>query len=388
MLQKAAMRVDHEPTIVPAQDAWSATTPGPEFTIIVPTRNEHNNILPVYHALCHTLHGVDWEVIFVDDDSQDGTPEAVCRLANDDRRVRCIQRIGRRGLASACVEGILASSARYVAVMDADLQHDERLLPRMLATLMTEPVDVVVGSRYVEHGSIGTWGRYRAWLSNFATRIGRPLLKVTIADPMSGFFMIRREAFQGSVRQLSNIGFKILLDILASSPRPLRVKEIPFHFRERHSGESKFDALIGLEYLMLLVDKLIGHVIPVRFVLFALVGGLGLLVHLAVLWFCLGPLQLTFVIGQTVATGVAMVGNFALNNWLTYRDRRLLGWKFARGLLSFIAICSFGAVANVGIATILFDQQRPFWWVAGIAGAAISSVWNYAVSSALTWRTR
>src|SRR5262245_16185363 len=354
-------------------ESRGAPTHGPELSVIVPTRNERDNVRPVYEALCWALQGIDWEAIFVDDDSQDGTPEAVCRLANQDRRVRCIQRIGRRGLASACVEGILASSAPYVAVMDADLQHDEQLLPHMLQTLMTEPaVDVVVGGRYVEHGSIGTWSRHRALLSSLATRIGRALMRVPVADPMSGFFMVRRQAFQGSVRRLSNIGFKILLDILASSPQPMQVKEIPFHFRERHAGESKFDALIGWEYLMLLADKLIGHIVPVRFVLFGMIGGLGLFVHLAVLWLCLNPLALSFTVAQSVATGTAMLGNFTLNNILTYRDRRLTGWRFARGFLSFALICSFGAVANVSIATVLFDQQRSFWWLAGVAGAAMS----------------
>src|SRR5262249_23261252 len=171
---------------------------------------------PVYDELCRALQGIDWEAIFVDDDSEDGTPEAVCRLVTQDRRVRCIQRIGRRGLASACVEGILASSAPYVAVMDADRQHVERLLPRMIDILKSGPiVDVVVGSRYA---------------------------------------------------------------------------------------------------------------------------------------------------------------------------RRLTGWKFVRGPLSFALICSFGAVANVGIATLLFTERHAFWWAAGIAGAAMSVVWNYAVTSALTWR--
>jgi dolichol-phosphate mannosyltransferase len=365
----------------------SPTTPGPELSVIVPTRNEHNNVRLVYDALCQTLQGIDWEAIFVDDDSQDGTPEAVYRLASQDRRVRCIQRIGRRGLASACVEGILASSAPYVAVMDADLQHDERLLPRMLDILKSDPtVDAVVGSRYVEQGSIGTWSQCRAWLSRLATRFGRSIMQVPIADPMSGFFMIRRETFRSSMRRLSSIGFKILLDILASSPRPLRVKEISYHFRERHAGESKFDLLIGWEYLVLLADKVIGHVIPVRFVVFALVGGLGLVVHLAVLWLCLNPMELTFELSQATATGVAIIGNFMLNNLLTYHDRRLTGWKFVGGLLSFALICSFGAVANMGIATLLFTERHAFWWAAGIAGAAMSLVWNYAVTSALTWR--
>ena len=364
-------------------------TPGPELTVVVPTRNERDNVHPVYEALCRTLEGVDWEAIFVDDDSQDGTPVEICGLANLDRRVRCIQRIGRRGLASACIEGILASSAPYVAVTDADLQHDEQLLPRMLETLKADPLaDVVVGSRYVEHGSVGSWSRHRAWLSSVGTRIGRSILHVPIADPMSGFFMIRREVFQAAMRRLSTVGFKILLDILASSPRPLLVKEIPFHFRKRYSGESKFDALIGWEYIMLLADKVFGHIIPIRFLVFTIVGGLGLLVHLAILWLCLNFMELTFEISQATATGVAIVGNFTLNNWLTYHDCRLTGWGFVRGLISFGLICSFGAIANVGIATLLFTQQHLIWWVAGIAGAAMSAVWNYAVTSAFTWRAR
>jgi dolichol-phosphate mannosyltransferase len=372
-----------------APEIASVVAPGPQLTIVVPTRNEHDNVRPVYHALCQVLHGIDWEVIFVDDESNDGTQESVCRLSNSDRRVRCIQRIGRRGLASACVEGILASCAPYVAVMDADLQHDEQLLPRMLQTLINEPdVDAVVGSRYVEHGGIGMWSRQRALLSSMATRIARSLLQVPIADPMSGFFMVRREAFQGAVRRLSSIGFKILLDILASSPRPLQVKELPYHFRERHAGDSKFDALIGWEYIMLLADKVIGHIIPVRFFVFVLVGGVGLLVHLAVLSLCLNPIQLSFALSQATATGVAIIGNFTLNNWLTYHDRRLTGWGFVRGLLSFGLICSLGAVANVGIATLLFTQQHLVWWAAGVSGAAMSSVWNYAVTSAFTWRSR
>jgi len=273
--------------------------------------------------------------------------------------------------------------------MDADLQHDEQLLPRMLAALKTEPViDVVVGSRYVERGSIGIWSRRRALLSGIATRIGRSVLQVPIADPMSGFFMVRREVFQRTVRRLSNVGFKILLDILASSPRPLQVKEVPFHFRQRRAGESKLEALVGWEFIMLLADKILGHIVPIRFMLFALIGGLGLLVHVAVLWLCLNWLRLSFDLSQATATGVAIIGNFTLNNLLTYRDYRLTGWGFVRGLASFALICSFGAVANVGIASLLFSQQHSLWWVAGIAGAAMSLVWNYAVTSALTWHLR
>ncbi len=371
----------------PLASEQSVIAPGPQLTIVVPTRNEHDNVCSFYHALCGVLQGGAWEVIFVDDDSKDGTSEAIRRLANSDSRVRCIQRICRRGLASACVEGIMASSAPYIAIMDADWQHDEQLLPRMLGTLITEPnLDAVVGSRYIEHGSLGTLSRQRAFLSVLATRIARSALQVPIADPMSGFLMVRREAFQAVVRKLSSIGFKVLLDILASSPRPLTVKEIPYHFRERHAGESKFDALIGWEYIILLADKIIGHIIPIRFFMFALVGGFGLVMHVTVLWFCLIATQLTFELSQATATASAIIGNFTLNNWLTYHDCRLTGWKFLRGFLSCALICSFGAVANVGIATLLFNDQHSLWWFAGIAGATMSVVWNYAVTSVFTWR--
>jgi len=361
------------------------TTRGPELTVVIPTRNERDNILPLYEKLGAALRDVDWEVMFVDDDSNDGTLEVVRGLALIDRRVRQLHRIGRRGLASACIEGIQASTSPFVAVMDADLQHDESLLPRMLETLRTEPIDIVIGSRYVENGGIGDWDKRRARLSGIATRLGRYLLRVPLTDPMSGFFMLRRDAFQPSIRRLSAFGFKILIDLIASSPSPPRIKELPFQFRPRHAGESKFDLLIASEYLVLLVDKLVGHILPLRFVLFSIVGAIGILAHVATLWLFLGGLHLSFPVSQTGATLVAMVGNFTLNNWLTYRDVRLAGWDWVKGLISFCLICSVGAAANVGVASFLFDEQHSLWWVAGIAGAAMSLVWNYALTSLVTW---
>jgi dolichol-phosphate mannosyltransferase len=366
-------------------DRLHAATPGPTLSVVAPTRNERDNVIPLYNALSGALAKIDWEVIFVDDDSSDGTADAVQWLARHDRRVRLVRRIGRRGLSSACVEGVQASTAPFVAVIDADLQHDETLLPRMLDMLTSEPLDIVIGSRYLAHGGIGGFSRGRARLSELATRIGRRVLRAPVADPMSGFFMLRREAFAISVRGLSSLGFKILIDLLASSPQPLRAQELPYEFRARHAGESKLDALVAWEYLMLLADKLFGRFLPARFLSFAIVGGIGVLVHLAALWMALGA-QLPFSASQAIATGVAMAGNFALNNVLTYRDRRLRGVGFLRGLASFCLVCSVGALANVGIATLLFDHEHALWWVAGLAGAAMSAVWNYAVSSLVTWR--
>ncbi len=361
------------------------TQPGPELTVIVPTRNERDNIIPLYNLLCATLDQRNWEMMVIDDNSADGTAAMVRWLAQHDRRVRLLSRIGRRGLASAFVEGVQASTAPYVAVLDADLQHDESLLPRMLATLEKEPIDIVVGSRYVEHGSIGDWSSGRARISTLATRLGRKVLGIPVSDPLSGFFMIRREAFEASLRNLSSIGFKILVDLFASSPQPLRVKELPFEFRNRHAGESKFDAMIAIEYVMLLADKLVGHIVPIRFLSFLAVGGIGVFIHLAALWAGLYLLLLPFAAAQATATGIAMVGNFVLNNMVTYRDRRLTGWKFVHGLVSFCVICGIGAIANVGVATVLFEDHAT-WWAAGLVGAAMSVVWNYAMTSALTWR--
>ena len=362
--------------------------PGPELTVVIPTMNERGNIAELVGRIDRVLAGITWEAIFVDDDSVDGTRDEIRRLSLADGRLRCLHRIGRRGLSSACIEGIQASQSPYVAVMDADLQHDERLLSAMLACLKDEPFDLVVGSRYIDGGGLGDWNKRRANISGFATRLGRLVLKTQIADPMSGFFMIRRDAFDRAVRTMSAVGFKILVDLLASSPKPLRLKELPYEFRLRHSGESKLDAFVAWEYLVLLADKLIGPYIPVRFVLFSIVGGIGVVAHLTVLGLALNFAHLSFAMSQGLAAGLAMIGNFTLNNFLTYSDRRLKGWGFVKGLITFALVCGVGYAGNVGVANYLFDSNSSSWWLAGIAGAAIGSVWNYAVSSVVTWKRK
>jgi dolichol-phosphate mannosyltransferase len=136
-----------------------------------------------------------------------------------------------------------------------------------------------------------------------------------------------------------------------------------------------------------LLDELAGPLIPVRFLLFAMIGGLGVLTHFATLWLAVHPFAIGFAAGQAIATMVAMTGNFLLNNLFTYRDRRLRGLALVTGLLSFYAVCGLGAAANVGIASHLFDANHS-WWLAGLGGAAIGAVWNYAMSSVFVWRSR
>src|SRR5215469_5139198 len=369
------------------QSQERSATEGPELTVVIPTLNELENIGPVVELLDTVLDTVSWEVIFVDDDSPDGTADWIREISRCDRRVRCLQRIGRRGLTTACVDGALATSAPYIAIMDADMQHDEKLLPRMLAILKSEPVDLVVGSRHVAGGGIGEWDAGRAKMSAVAARLSRVICKAEIADPMSGFFMLRREVLEAALRRLSGQGFKILLDILASSPRPLRFRELPYEFRERQHGESKLDTRVAWEYMMLIADKLFGHIVPVRFALFAFVGGIGLFIHMAVLWFALTVVGAAFDPAQASAAIAAMTFNFFINNFFTYRDRRLRRLALLRGLFTFYAICALGTVANVGIAGYVFARNE-VWWLAGLAGVAVGSVWNYAVSSVFTWKQK
>jgi dolichol-phosphate mannosyltransferase len=339
------------------------------LAIVVPTFNEALNVRLLVGAVEAALPGVAWELVFVDDDSPDGTASEVRRVAMEDARVRIVHRYGRRGLSSACVEGILATAAPIVAIMDGDMQHDERALASMY-DLAADPM--------------GAYSRRRLMLSQVATRLAARLVRTPMSDPMSGFFMITREAFMGSLPDLSSVGFKILLDIAASSPKPLRIAEVPYSFRSRQHGTSKLDSLVLWEYAQLLLDKAFGHIVPARFISFVFVGGTGLAVHFAVLTMLFKALSAPFWTAQAAATLIATSSNFFLNNMLTYRDQRLKGRQLLIGWVTFNLICGAGALGNVGVANWLF-QHHNFWVVSALAGIAITTVWNYAMSSIFTW---
>src|SRR5262245_10067011 len=367
------------------QCSHTAAQPAPQLSVVVPTFNEVENVPLLVTRLAEALPDISWEVIFVDDNSPDGTAAAARQLAQSDPRVRCLRRLRRRGLAGACIEGMLASSARAVAVMDGDLQHDETQLPRMLAR-MEQGADLVVGARFSPGGEAkGGLSRLRYLGSQAATAATRRLLGLRLSDPMSGFFMIRRELFDVIAPQLSTQGFKVLLDIVASCRQPLQVVELPYVLRARRHGRSKLDTLVVCEFLGLLLAKLSGGWLSIRFVCFGSIGATGLIVHLWLLQQALF-LGLAFDWSQTVAAYGAMTSNFVLNNQLTYRDRRLKRWAALKGLLTFYLVCSVGTVANVGVANWIYGSS-PRWWLAGTAGAVMGLVFNYAASSALTWRS-
>jgi dolichol-phosphate mannosyltransferase len=355
-----------------------------EFSIIVPVFNEAGNIVELYTLVVAAMGDTAWEMVFVDDESTDGTSDAIRELCMRDPRVRTLRRVGRRGLSSACIEGILSTTTEAFAVIDGDLQHDETRLPEMLRLLQSGTTDLVIGSRYMAGGAIGDWSASRARMSLAATRLARIVTKRDLTDPMSGFFAMRRDAFDVALPQLSGQGFKILLDICASSPPGLRSTEIPYEFKSRLHGESKLDSIVILEYLLLVINKATGVTIPLKFILFSIVGTLGLGLHLMILYSGLS-LGWRFDVAQAVAVLSAMTFNFFLNNSLTYRDRRLKGSRLIWGLLSFYAICSFGAAANVGVAAWAFYEGHYSWQISAVTGVVVGVVWNYVATSFFTW---
>lgn len=358
-----------------------------ELSVIIPCYNERENIRPLFKKISEALEGADWEAVYVDDDSPDGTAEEVRALATEDPRARLLLRVGRRGLSSACIEGMLSSTADYFAVIDADMQHDEKALPKMLKTIKDDACDIVVGTRYAGDGSTGDWNAARLGMSKFATFIGGLLLKSNrTSDPMSGFFMLRKELLAEVRNGLSGEGFKILLDILATSKRTLKIGEVSYTFGLRQFGESKLDARVLSDFALLLFDKMFGKFIPPRFVMYILVGLSGVIVHLLILSLFFLQFEMTFWISQLIATFVAMTSNFFINNIFTFGDSRLRGKKLAFGLPLFMLICGIGAVPNVLCANYLFVSKNVYWLLAGAAGTVVSALWNFSVSKFFIWR--
>lgn len=370
-----------------------------ELAVVLPTYNERKNIGGMVERLDKALAGIAWEVVIVDDNSPDGTADEARRLALSDPRVRCIQRIGRRGLASAAIEGMCSTAAPVVAVMDADHQHDPELLPQMLSAVTSGEYDLAYASRFAEGASTEEWGRPdRVKASGFANKIANKVTGVELSDPMSGYFMLRAEVLRADAHKLSGVGFKILLDILATVERPLRVKELPMNFAARAEGESKLDQTVVFEFLIGLYDKWLGRIIPTRFALFGTVGALGVVVQLGALWVMLHLVfgerfvygnwseSTTFNVANTVAAVVAMSFNFVLNNELTYSDKRLRGFfPLLKGWAQFALTCALGLLTNVGSAYVLKSMIGLPAFVAVIVGIVLGSVWNFALSSKFVW---
>ena len=387
MISDRQLTIELGPDTSPVQQIWNS----PQLAVIVPTFNERDNVVSLFELVSKAMGEIPFEFIVVDDNSPDGTAGVVKELARRHANVRCIHRIGRRGLSSAVIEGISASAAPYFAVIDADHQHDERILPQMLDRALAGD-HVVVGTRYAGDGAVGEGlSKTREAGSRLATTLSGLVTGRSLSDPMSGFFLMRRDVFDEIAPSLTNEGFKILLDIIVSAGRArarhgkeLRIGEVPYTFRPRHAGESKMSSIVVVQFLGLVLSKLTGGLLPASFLLFGLVGGLGVFVHMGVL-LAAGSAGFNFYWAQTIATLVAMTFNFILNNELTYANKKLRGWRYLTGLLSFYAVCSIGAIANVSVASWIYTLDRSFW-IAGLAGVLMSVVFNYSVTKVFTWR--
>lgn len=385
-----------------APTAAAASRDAIGVSIVSPTFNEKANIAPLLERIEAALGPTGWEIVFIDDASPDGTASEVREHARRDRRVRVVERHGRRGLASAVVEGAFAAAADVVVVMDADLQHDPAYIPSLLAPIQNGEADVCAASRFLTaDGADGLSSKGRRSLSLAGVALANRALGLTLSDPLTGFFAFRRDVLVSAAPRLSEQGFKILLDLIVSArPRP-RVSETPFAFKERLHGDSKLDSAVLYEFALFLAEKTVGRVVPVsgRFMSFALVGGLGVFVHLAVMQIVFWLDRAVYAGGGAAEAGVfagaqlagalsAMSSNFAINNALTYRDRRLRGWGFVRGLVLFALLCSIGLAANVGVASAINARFAPAWALSALAGILVGTVWNYASTSKVVWKAR
>ena len=358
---------------------------GYELSVIAPTFMESANVERLVAALRAALGALRWQVIFVDDASPDGTAETIKALAADDARVSCLRRVGRRGLAGAVMEGALASAAPFVLVMDADGQHDAALIPAMLMRLRGGQADVVVASRYLADASAADGlGAARLRMSHVANRLAARLCGLALSDPMSGFFMARREVFDAVATQVQPGGFKVLFDLLTASRTPLRVEEIALLFAPRTSGGSKLDRRVMLEYLCLLAARASGSLISPRLLLYALIGASGMAVHFAILWPILAWGRLGFGSANLLGAVAAMGSNYLLNNEITYRDRRRRGRRLATGLLRYALFCAAGLLINLTVALQLRTWTGA-WWVGGAGGALAGAAWNYTAASLSVW---
>ncbi len=361
----------------------------PTLSIVIPTYNEKDNIIIILENLKKVLKSISHEIIFVDDNSPDGTSAVVKDCMKKSSKIRLIHRIGRKGLAGAVIEGIFAANADIVAVMDCDLQHDEtKLLDMINLFSRNNSLDIVIGSRFTETGEISekAFSKIRELGSKATTFIIKKVLNITSTDPLSGFFMVKKESFLKSSENLQTQGFKVLADFLATSGKNIEIKEIGYRFKNRIAGESKMSFLTTLELIGLVLSQILKGRVSIRFILFCMVGLSGIFVQLLITGIVMLLIN-QFPTSQTFGIIAAMTSNYFLNNIITFQERKLKSLDLIRGLFSFYLICSLGAFTNIAIATYIFSFSSN-WLISSFIGACFGAVWNFTLSSIFTWKSK
>jgi dolichol-phosphate mannosyltransferase len=353
-----------------------------DLSIVICTLDEADAIGLVLGELDTTLAGLAAEVIVVDDSLDDATALAVRAFTPAHVSLRLIRREGARGLASAAAEGWAASQGRILGLMDGDGQHDPEVLPHLMAHLTDGDADIAVASRYMAGACTGLSG-YRHALSASGTALAKGLTGVATTDPMAGLFLFRRTWWNAARDRLNPMGYKILLDLALSGDRAPRIVEVPTALRRRLGGRSKLDARVLADLAAHLIEKSTGGMIPAKFVLFGAVGASGVAVDLGVLAIATHQ-GAAFWMAQVMAVLAAMTSNFFFNNFLTFRERRLSGLAWWRGLAAFYAACGAGALLNQAIAMGAYDLglAGP---ASALVGAVASAAWNYTSASKISW---
>jgi len=356
-----------------------------DLSIVVATLNEEQNVKLLYNLIKASLDTkLKWEVIFVDDDSADDTVIKVNRLIEKNSNIKLIKRLNSRGLSSALIDGALSSNAKYILFMDSDLQHNPKFIFGMYERINRENLDIVSASRFSQNKKIGLVDK-RYKISILVNKIINKIFNINMLDSLTGFFIIEKKFFNKSVKNLSNKGFKLLLDIILSNKEYIKNQEITFEFNKRHSGFSKLDNKIIIDFIYLIIDKLIGWIVPARYILYSIVGSLGVIVQIVSFYLIYNQLNLFFSISNIISIFIAMNFNYNLNNIFTYSDLRLRGKKYIKGMFLFYFFCGFGALLNFFTSQIIFSLfSLDFFSV--IIGAVIGSIWNYSMNTSFNWK--
>lgn len=382
------------------------STSPPILSVITPTFNEAQN-LPVLIERIHTaLAGVPHEIVVADDNSPDGTWRIAEELAALDDSIVVLRRFHDHGLSAAVLDAMSAARAPYLAVIDADLQHDPSILPDMLSCLRADKADVVVGSRESEGGGYGEWSLQRRTVSWVATVIARVFLRVPTDDPMSGYFMLTREAYESTAEQINPLGFKILLEFIGRN-RELRVENLGYTFANRMHGETKLKPSVIRSYLLAVAELRLGRQVDPVFFLYVLVGILGLLVNSVLFTFfealgfpqidtgfneALDPIYSSFV----ASVGLTTVGLFVVNNEFTFWEQRYRGWRTLGALALYSLMTLVGTLVHVAVFSWLQEAGFLFSFVGddaarvvhNLMGATIALVVNWYLNTTFVWRRR
>ena len=358
------------------------------LSVILPTFNERNNILSLLDELLKLSESYEIELIVVDDSSTDGTSSSVRELAQADRRIRLINRLGRAGLSSAIKEGCLCATGEVLAIMDTDGQHEVRSVANGLKKLIEDKLDFVTGSRFLEESSIKGLSDARKGGSNVANTLARfslPNRYSHLTDFMSGCMILDRQSCISFIERIDVNGFKFFYELLAVSKGKLKGEEIELIFQPRQYGSSKLDIAIVWDFLVSLVHTCLQRSIPRKAISFAFVGSTGVFVQFFVIYSLIWFVGIDFEKALPFAVVIAASSNFLINNALTFRSNRLRNRALIIGLFKFLIVSSLPILANVGLATTFFTYVSPNTLLSQIAGIIVVYIWNYAASSRLVW---